>query len=110
MLFTPTKYVHIQKSWHIILLWHAQASFVPPRWMLILSILEEQVRSGASRKGNSAAVHRPGRWQRQLSSAALTQIPHEKAQMLNRNDPFLPFLCPHLLNSVFSERFNKEWG
>lgn len=67
-------------------LWHAQASFVPPppRWMLILSILEEQVRSGESRKGNKAAVRSLVRWQRQLGSAALTQITHQKAQMLNK--------------------------
>lgn len=52
--------VHIQKSWLIILLWHAQASFVPPWWMLILSILEERVRSGESKKGNKRCRAWPG--------------------------------------------------
>lgn len=82
--------VHIEKSWLITLLWHAQASFVPHRWMLILSILEEAARSGERRKENNAAVHSLVRWQRQLSSAALTQLTHEKTQML-KNSPQLFF-------------------
>lgn len=87
MLFTPTKYCAHTK----ILAHHLNSGMrkhllfpPPPRWMLILSILEEQVRSGESRKGNKAAVRSLVRWQRQLGSAALTQITHQKAQMLNK--------------------------
>lgn len=91
MLFTPTKYrAHTKILAHHFTLACASI-FCTPRRMLILSILEEQVRSGGGRKGNNAAVHSLVRWQRQLSSAALTQITHEKAQMLNRNYSFFIF-------------------